>query len=112
MGCIQPQTQRAQHQNAPLKHSGAAGVRADRAVGVGPFRQHLREDGEDALTHRRFGINELQTPQEARNIVTRLEVEFNGGDVLFAELELGVDDLAHSGKRHGCSGFFLEFSMV
>ncbi len=96
---IQPQTQGAEYQDAPLGHARSAGVRADRAGVIDPFGQNLRKDGEHPLAHRRLAINELQAAQEARDIVTRLAVEFDGGDVLFAELELGVDDLAHDGKR-------------
>ena len=37
----------------------------------------------------------LQPAQQLRDVVARLGVELNGADVLFAELQLGIDDLAH-----------------
>ena len=37
----------------------------------------------------------LQPAQQLGDVVARLGVELNGADVLLAELQLRVDDLAH-----------------
>jgi hypothetical protein len=37
----------------------------------------------------------LQPAQDLRDVVAGFGVQMNGGDVLFAELQLWIDDLAH-----------------
>ena len=90
---VEPQAQRAQHQDLPLLHAGTPGVRIGLAMDA--LGDDLRQNGEHPLAHLRRGVDVLQAPQQLRDIVPRFGVESDGGDVLLAELQLGVDDLAH-----------------
>ena len=90
---VEPQTQGPQHQDLPLLHAGAPG--AGVGLAVDPGGDHLLEDGEHPRAQLRVGVDVLQPPQQLRDVVARLGVELNGADVHLAELQLGVDDLAH-----------------
>ena len=90
---VEPQTQDPQHQDLPLLHAGAPGVRI--GLAMDPGGDDLREDGEHPRAQRRGGVDVLQPPQQLRDVVARLGVELNGADVHLAELQLGIDDLAH-----------------
>jgi hypothetical protein len=92
---IESPTQHAEHQHLPLRHAGAPGRDAHRPIAVLAHRQHLGEDGEHLLAQRVLGVDVLQTAQQPRDVVARSDIEFDRADVHFAELQLGVDDLAH-----------------
>jgi len=90
---VEPQTQYAQHQDLPLLHAWTPSVRI--GLAVASHRDDLFEDGEHPRPQLRGGVNVLQSAQQLRNVVAGLGVEHDGGDVLLAELQLGIDDLAH-----------------
>ena len=90
---IEPQAQHAQHQDLPLLHAWAPGARI--GLAIASHRDDFFEDGEHPRPQVRGGVNVLQSAQQLRNVVAGLGVEHDGGDVLLAELQLRVDDLAH-----------------
>ncbi len=54
---VEPQTQNTQHQDLPLRHAGAPGVRI--GLAIDPRGDHLREDGEHPHAQRRGGVDVL-----------------------------------------------------
>jgi len=90
---VEPRPQHAQRQDLPLLHAGAPRVRI--GLAVAPHRDDLFEDGEHPRPQVRDGVNVLQSAQQLRNVIAGLRVEHDGGDVLLAELQLRVDQLAH-----------------
>ncbi|NEX20716.1 hypothetical protein G3480_10405 [Thiorhodococcus mannitoliphagus] len=84
-----------------MNQAGAAGLRAHRSCAIRPPREHFRQDGEDPLADFRFRGNILQATQDTGDVVTRAVIDFNGGNILFAELE-------HGGKRSTKLGDFRE----
>ena len=90
---VEPLAQHPQDQDLPLLHPGAPGIRGRLAFHA--LRDHLFEDGEYRLAQRRGGVDVLQPAQDLRDIVAGFGVQMNGGDILFAELQLWIDDLAH-----------------
>ena len=92
---IEPEAQGSKDQDLPLRHTGAVGQRADRPFVMRTLRQHFGENLKDPVTHVGHGVDILQTAQQSRDIVTRRGVDFNISDVLFAELQLQVNNLTH-----------------
>ena len=90
---VEPQAQHAQHQDLPLLHAWAPGERI--GLAVAPHRDDLLQNGEHPRPQVRGGVDVLQSAQQLRDVVAGLGVECDGADVLLAELQLGVDDLAH-----------------
>ena len=60
---VQPQAQRPQHQNLPLRHARASGLAAHRPLAIGPPRQHLRQDRKHRLSQLGCDVDVLQPAQ-------------------------------------------------
>jgi hypothetical protein len=96
---IEPQAQHAEHQDRPLRQTGSAGLGARLAVLAAARRAHLGEDREHGFAQLREGVDVLQSAQQLRDVVARAQIQRDGGDILFAELQLRIDDGAHSGSN-------------
>jgi len=92
---IQPQAQGAQDQNAPLRHARTPGLGTDELLAVGAHRQYIGEDGEDLIAQCLGGVDVLQAPEQAWDVVAGEAVELDGGDVDLAKLHLGTEDVTH-----------------
>ena len=76
---IQPQPQHPEHEDAPLCHARAPGVRAGLAFRTHPPGQQPFKDGKHALAQVRVGVEVLQPPQQLRDVVAGLGVELDVG---------------------------------
>jgi len=94
---VQSQTQGAEHQDLPLLHAGAARARVRRTIFAidGARGDDLGEDREHTLTQLAADVDVLQTAQDLGNVVTRFGIKLDGGNILFTELHLRVDDSTH-----------------
>ena len=63
-----------------------------------PVGDHFLKDGKDALAQFGFGVDVLESPQQFRDVVAGLGVQFDVGDVDLAEYHLRV--------KHGAHGIF------
>jgi hypothetical protein len=70
---VESQAQHAQHQDLPLLHARAPGVRI--GLAIHPHRDDFLQDGEHSRAHLRGGVDVLESAQQLRDVVPGLGVE-------------------------------------
>jgi hypothetical protein len=75
-----------------LFHAGSASGATRFAFPVRSLGYHFFQQGKDPLTQGCIGINVLQAAQELGNVIARLRIEDDGGNIGFTEFELGLND--------------------
>ena len=86
---VQPQPQHPEHEDAPLRQAGAARLRAGLAFRADPPGEHFPQDGKHALAQFGFCVEVLQPPQQLRDVVAGLGIQFDVGDGRFGRVPFG-----------------------